>query len=238
MALQVSRYIRNGPKSLGLVLMLLLLVPAAAWATPGSTTCVTGEVCLTNVGGTAYGSVTGGLIMNGSKIGTTQTVLSTINQLGNMVGTDLGTISFTTGAFTGNLGTSGTFAPGTFTITNNTPYNGFTGTLFSGTFGSSSIPITWSLTQHVKGSADYFYTLSGPVSGTWYTGLQVSGATTQLFFESKGHPYAGGAISLTGGSTSIVVPEPGSLALMGTGLLGVGLTIRQRVRGRQGKQVS
>src|SRR5579864_5591075 len=101
MALQVSRFVRNGPKTLVFALALLLLAPAAAWANP-STTCVSGGIpvlCITNIGGTATGG-TGGLVLDGT-LGSTA---STINQIGGFTGNgDLGTISFTTGVFTGNL---------------------------------------------------------------------------------------------------------------------------------------
>lgn len=232
MALQLSRHIRNRPKTLAFALALLLLMPAAAWADA----CQPASVCFSNQGGTMTGG-NSGLILDGSS----GSVLSTLTQInGSNLATD-GTLSFTTGSIMGGslagltkAGESVDFNPGTLTITGT--YGGFTGTLFSGTFGSSSSPIIWTLISIVgKGkTATYTYNLAGPISGTWYNGALVTGATTQLVFKIHGGPYTGGPIGLETGTSYITTPEPGSLALMGTGLLGVGLTIRQRMRGRRG----
>lgn len=214
----VLRFIRNGPGNIVFALALLLLMPAAARATscaplPG--------ICFGNNGGTATGG-TGGLFLDGTHSSAT----STLVQIGNTLGSNLGTLSFTTGALQvgGSLKLGGVFDSGTFSISGT--INGFTGVIFSGTFGPSS----WVLSSGAKCRSNCLYSLTGPISGTWYTGITVSGETSQLLFKSVGGLYNGGAISLVNGSTAIVTPEPGTLGLMGTGLLGMGLIVRRKTR--------
>jgi hypothetical protein len=152
---------------------------------------------------------------------------STIFQIGNLAAS--GTLSFTTGAVTGGtlgstvIGNVVNFAPGTMTITT-TGWNNFSGTLFSGSFSG----IDWIYTG--KSGIYYDYTLTGYVSGTWGpNGSLISGQSTQLFFHSK-TPYTGGAISLSSGTTGVVVPEPTSMGLMGTGLIAMAFLVRRRAR--------
>jgi len=220
--------------------LLSMLAPIAAQAksnsinsnASGSSTCVLGPgICITNVGngttaGLATGSAAGGLEMDGLN----GTSASLVTQIGQLQGSDLGTLSFTTGALlTGSLANGGTFANGTFTITT-TGWAGFTGTLFQGTFGNSlgGSPITWSLVSHVNG--EYLYLLSGPISGSWEGGsTTVGGITTQIYFTSK-TKYTGGKIDLSNGSTLVVTPEVSTMGLMGTALLGMAVVVRRKVK--------
>jgi hypothetical protein len=214
---------------------LSLLVPIAAWAKSstlnpnGSQTCIPGAaICVDNQSGTAMGSAAGGLVMDG----TGGSTASIVTQIGGVQGANIGTLSLTTGALlTGTLANGGTFAPGTLNITT-TGFNGFSGTLFTGTFGNSTSPITW--TFNGKVGTFFQYILSGPISGTWEGGSNVAGETTQIYFNSR-TKYNGGAISLASGTTGIIVPEPGTVGLMGTGLLGMGLLVRRKVRTDQNR---
>lgn len=207
--------------------LLSFLAPAAAWAKSStiastSSTCIPGvAICVFNQGGMAEGS-NSGIIMDG----TGGSLASTVMQIGGVQG-NLGTLTLTTGALlTGSLSTGATFAAGTLNITT-TGWNGFSGTLFSGTLGNSSTPIQWIALG--KSGSFYQYELVGPISGQWEGGSTVSGETAQLYFHSK-TPYTGGSISLASGTTGIVVPEQGTIGLMGTGSIGMGLLVRRKVK--------
>src|SRR5260370_33602364 len=137
---------------------------------------------------------------------------STVFQIGTVGGgnSNLGTLSLTTGVLlTGSLKTGGPFAAGTLTI-NVSNYNGFSGTLFAGTFGNSTIPITW----HYDGKVGQFYQyeLIGPISGTWEGGTTVSGQTAQLYFHSKTQ-YNGGANFLSRAAPPTRPPQTRDLRL-------------------------
>ena len=220
---------RHAAKHFFALAVMALLVPIAAQGasssftqTPSST-CLPGLLCIYNTGGMATGGAQG-LTMDGS-LGSKS---STVFQIGTVGGgnSNLGALSLTTGALlSGSLKLGGTFAPGTLTI-NVTNYNGFSGVLFAGTFGNSTIPITWQYDGKV--GQFYQYELVGPISGTWEGGATVSGQTAQLYFHSKTQ-YNGGSIALASGTTAIATPEPGALGLTGMGLVGMGMMVRKKL---------
>ena len=218
-------------KCAAIAVLLTFLVPAAAWAksstlTANSSTCIPGvAICVYNQTGTAMGG-NSGIVMDGSG----GSIASTVIQIGGVQGSNLGTLSLTTGTMiSGSLSGGAFFNPGTLTITT-TGWNGFSGTLFSGTFGNATTPIQWLALGKV--GSFFEYELIGPVSGTWEGGATVGGETAQLYFHSRTQ-YTGGSISLASGTTGIVVPEPGTVGLMGTGLLGMGMLVRRRVKSNQ-----
>jgi hypothetical protein len=178
-------------------------LPATTWAKS--------IIDLSNGGGTITGS-SAGLSLTGS----------VLFKYGSTMG-DLGTVSFTTGKFTsGAPDIGGTLAPGgTFTITGNGTNGVPNGVIFSGTFSSSS-PVTWSVITLADGS--HQYTLSGAIEGNGKVG-----ATVQLAVVSGKGLFMGTA-DLSSGDTTLSVPEPGTLGLLGTGLLGIGGLMRRRLR--------
>lgn len=192
--------------------LLALVLPIAARADS--------SVDFGNTGGVLKGT-DAGLTLTGS-------TLTTVNGLfgGGLITGNLGTVEFTTGALiSGSLKFGGTFAAGgTFTIMGNGNKGIPKGVLFSGTFSS---PVQWTMITLPDGTHNY--TLTGTLSGTLIPGFQTVGVTIQLTINT-GKGYFDGKVKLASGDTSIVVPEPGTLGLLGTGLLGIAGLVRRRMK--------
>lgn len=190
--------------------VVVLLLPAALFASS------TASVDLTNVGGTLTSMGNGGLTL-------TNSVLVSFD--GIVGGGDLGSVTFTTGALTsGSLQYGGTFAAGgTFSAYENGTHGMPNGVLFSGTFTSA----TWTLITLSNGSHEY--TLTGTLEGTLGNGAPSYGTTVQLT-ANTGMGYFTGSALLSSGDSNVVVPEPGSLTLLGTGLLGIAGIIRHKMQ--------
>jgi hypothetical protein len=200
-------------KKILLLAVLALALPTAMFA--GS------SVDYTNSGGTLSGS-SEGLSLSGS-------VLIAVNGLnggGLITGSDLGSVSFSTGALTsGSLQMGGTFAAGGwFTITGNGTNGVPNGTLFTGSFSG---PVSWTLVTLANGTHNY--TLTGSLSGWNGSGSATQGVTVQLTINT-GKGYFNGSTTISSGDTNTVVPEPGTLGLLGTGLLGLAGVIRRKLK--------
>jgi PEP-CTERM motif len=202
-------------KKILLLAVLALALPTALLA--GS------SVDYTNSGGMLSGS-SSGLTLSGSG-------LIAANGLngGGLITGNMGTVTFGTGALmSGSLAQGGMFAGGGwFTITGNGTNGIPNGTVFSGTFDG---PVTWTLVTLSNGTHNYTLGPSG-FTGMSGSGVRTVGATNQLTINT-GKGFFDGSTTIASGDSnlSLVVPEPGSLGLLGTGLIGLGGVVRRKLK--------
>jgi hypothetical protein len=201
-------------KRIVLMALLAMALPLAAFASS--------SVDFTNSGGVLSGT-SAGMSLSGSE-------LIAINGLngGGLITGGLGGVSFTTGSLIsgGSLQMGGSFnGGGSFTITGNGTDGIPNGTIFNGSFTG---PVTWTLITLANGTHNY--TLTGSIVGTWYTGSTVNGATVQLTINT-GKGFFNGSTNISSGDTNIVtVPEPGTLGLLGTGLIGLAGALHRKLK--------
>jgi len=192
-----------------LVLALLALaLPMAAWADGIDLVNRFGSISISASGITSVGSQ-----------------LKQFNGVTATTGHSLGSVSFSTGALiSGSIMSGGTFSDvgSSFVIIgkgNQTPHKG---TIFSGAFVG---PITWTLVS--QSGQSLTFQLSGTIQGTLWNGHFVSGTTTQTIYSIPGQ-LARGIGHIRVGNTSILTPEPGTLGLLGTGLVAIAGMLRRK----------
>jgi hypothetical protein len=200
-------------KRMILLALLALALPLAAFAN--------NSVDFTNSGGMLSGS-SAGLSLSGSE-------LIAVNGLGGggLITGALGSLSFSTGSLSsGSLQMGGSFnGGGSFSIVGNGTDGIPNGTIFTGSFSG---PVTWTLITLANGTHNY--TLTGSITGTWYNGATVNGATVQLTINT-GKGFFNGSTTISSGDTNITtVPEPGTLGLLGTGLVGLAGALHRKLK--------
>jgi len=186
-----------------------MALPMAAFAT---------GIDLVNKGGTIAIS-SSGITSKGSQ-------LVQFNGIVAPPGKSMGSVSFSTGALTsGSIATGGTFSStgSSFVVIGKGNFGQPKGVIFNGAFVGD---IAWTLVS--QSGQVLTFTLSGQIQGMDFNGRLVKGTTTQTIVTTVTQ-LAKGIGHIKTGTTNIAVPEPGTLGLLGTGLLAIGGVIRRRI---------
>jgi PEP-CTERM motif-containing protein len=193
-----------------LAILALLVVSVAAWAD---------TITIGNRGGNIAISAAG--------IVSTSSHLHQFNNIIAPPGQGLGFVNFNTGALTsGSIDAGGTFSSvGSSFLVRSTsallPCHNCI--IFSGAFTGD---ITWTFVG--QQGKKLIYQMTGNLVGQLFNGRTITGQTTQNFYAFAGQ-LKQGVGHITIGDTTLGTPEPGTLSLLGTGLIGMAGFIRRKL---------